>query len=82
MLTLMSGRMAVWFGTRVLMFAVGGGGGGGGGAGVFAFASGSCSIHRSWGHLELLPPDSDSGSERPRFVWWVVVVGGGGGGGW
>ena len=30
-----------------------------GGAGVFAFTSGSNWFSRSWGHLELLPPDRD-----------------------
>ena len=38
-----------------------------GGAGVFAFASGSGWFHRSWGHLELLPLDLNSGSERSSF---------------
>ena len=35
-------------------------------AGVFAVTSGACGFHRSWGHLDLLPPDENSGSERCR----------------
>ena len=35
-----------------------------GGAGVFSFVSGSCWFQRSRGHLELLPPDENTGSER------------------
>ena len=42
-----------------------------GGAGFFAFSSGASWFHRSGGggggHLELLPPDLNSGSERSRF---------------
>ena len=35
-----------------------------GGAGVFSFTSGASWFHRSGGHLDLLPPDPDTGSER------------------
>ena len=42
-----------------------------GGAGVFAFSSGACWFHRSGGHLELLPPDLDSGSERSMLFYSV-----------
>ena len=42
-----------------------------GGSGVFAFASGSCWFRRSWGHLELLPPDPNTGSER-SWVYFSV----------
>ena len=31
---------------------------------MFALASGSRRFRRSWGHLELLPPDRDNGNER------------------
>ena len=36
-------------------------------AGVFALNSGGCWFHRSWEHLDLLPPDENSGSERCRL---------------
>ena len=42
-----------------------------GGAGVFTFASGSGWFRRSWGHLELLPPDQDTGSERSWLFFSV-----------
>ena len=42
-----------------------------GGAGVFSFSSGSGWFRRSWGHLELLPPDEDSGSERSWIFFSV-----------
>ena len=42
-----------------------------GGAGIFAFASGSSWFRRSWGHLELLPPDPNTGSER-SWVYFSV----------
>ena len=42
-----------------------------GGAGVFSFASGSCWFRRSWGHLELLPPESDTDSERSWLYFSV-----------
>ena len=35
-----------------------------GGAGLFACCSGAYWFHRSGGHLELLPPDLNSGAER------------------
>ena len=35
-----------------------------GGSGVFAFTSGSNWFSLSWGHLELLPLDRNSGTER------------------
>ena len=40
-----------------------------GGAGVFAFCSGANWFHRSGGHLELLPPDLDTGSERSMLFF-------------
>ena len=40
-----------------------------GGAGVFAFCSGANWFHRSGGHLELLPPDLDTGSERSTLFF-------------
>ena len=42
-----------------------------GGAGVFAFSSGASWFHRSSGHLELLPPDPNSGSERSMLFFSV-----------
>ena len=36
-------------------------------AGVFAMSSGGCWFHRSWEHLDLLPPDENSGSEQCRL---------------
>ena len=42
-----------------------------GGSGVFAFASGSGWFYRSWEHLDLLPLDLDSGSERARLYFSV-----------
>ena len=42
-----------------------------GGAGVFAFSSGASWFHRSGGHLELLPPDPISGSERSMLFFSV-----------
>ena len=38
-----------------------------GGAGVFVPSSGACWFHRSWGHLDLLPPGDEPGSERSRL---------------
>ena len=38
-----------------------------GGAGVFALSSGACWFHRSWRHLDLLPPDENSGNERRKL---------------
>ena len=38
-----------------------------GGAGVFALVSGASWFHRSWWHLDMLPPDEDSGTERCRL---------------
>ena len=35
-----------------------------GGAGLFASFSGSCWFRRTWGHLDLLPPDRGTGTER------------------
>ena len=60
-----------------------------GGAGVFAGTSGVCWFHRSWEHLDLLPPGDNRGSERCRLYlsvpkpWqtaqraelWRVIVG-------
>ena len=42
-----------------------------GGAGVFAFSSGASWFHRFGGHLELLPPDLSSGSERSMLYFSV-----------
>ena len=42
-----------------------------GGAGVFAFSSGANWFHRSGGHLELLPPDPNSGLERSILFFSV-----------
>ena len=42
-----------------------------GGAGVFAFLSGAAWFHRSRGHLELLPPDVNLGSERSVLYFSV-----------
>ena len=36
-------------------------------AGVFALSSGSWWFHRSWGHLDLVPPDHGVGTERSRL---------------
>ena len=41
------------------------------GAGVYALASGSAWCHRSWGHLDLLPLDVESGAERCRLYFSV-----------
>ena len=42
-----------------------------GGAGVFAFCSGADWFHRSGGHLELLPPDLDTGTERSMLYFSI-----------
>ena len=42
-----------------------------GGGGVFAVASASSWFRRSWGHLELLPPDRDRGTERSWLYFSV-----------
>ena len=42
-----------------------------GGAGGFALSSGASWFHRSGGHLELLPPDLNSGSERSMLFFSV-----------
>ena len=42
-----------------------------GGAGVFAFDSGSSWFCRSWGHLELLSPDTNTGAERSWLYFSV-----------
>ena len=43
-----------------------------GGAGVYAHVSGSASLHRSWGHLDLLPVDADTGVECCRLFSCVL----------
>ena len=40
-------------------------------AGMFALSSCGCWFHRSWGHLDLLPPDENSGSEKCRLYFSV-----------
>ena len=61
---LMSGLMAVWLGMSFLVFALEE-------REVFAFSSGASWFHRSGGHLELLPPDPNSGSERSMLFFSV-----------
>ena len=58
--TLMFGQMIAWFVINSLMCAVVG-------RFFFAFSSGASWFHRSGGHLELLPQDRNSGSERSRL---------------
>ena len=64
LLHLMSGQMAVWFGTRYLGSALEE-------LAFFSFASGSCWFRRSWRHLELLPLDGNTGSERSWLYFSV-----------
>ena len=40
-----------------------------GGAGVFADKSGEAWFRRTWGHLELLPPEDGLGNGRCRLFW-------------
>ena len=45
-----------------------------GGAGVYAHVSGSAWFHRSWGHLDLLPVDADTGlSAVGSFLLYLVL---------
>ena len=43
------------------------------GAGVYAHASGESWFNKRWGHLDVLPPLPDGGSERCR--WFCSVPG-------
>ena len=63
-LTQMFGLMVLWFVIKALMSAVVG-------LVFLRFLSGASWFHRSGGHLELLPPDLNSGSERSRLYFSV-----------
>ena len=51
-----------------------------GGCDVYSLRSGAGWFGRRWGHLELLPPDSNVGVERcvlfdsMLFIWWSTIL--------